>query len=32
MALGLRLWGLGRFNQIIFDEIYYIPFALGYLH
>ncbi|MEB3289656.1 MAG: phospholipid carrier-dependent glycosyltransferase [Leptolyngbya sp.] len=32
LSLGLRLWGLGRFNQLIFDEIYYIPFALGYLN
>jgi len=32
LALGLRLWGLGRFNQLIFDEIYYVPFALGYLN
>lgn len=31
LSLGLRFWGLGRFNQLIFDEIYYIPFALGYL-
>ncbi len=30
-ALALRLWGLGRFNQLVFDEVYYIPFALGYL-
>lgn len=32
LALGLRLWGLGRFNQLIFDEVYYVPFALGYLN
>ncbi|QQE66194.1 phospholipid carrier-dependent glycosyltransferase [Leptolyngbya sp. BL0902] len=32
LSLGLRFWGLGRFNQLIFDEIYYIPFALGYLN
>lgn len=32
LALGLRLWGLGRFNQLVFDEVYYIPFALGYLN
>ena len=31
LALGLRLWGLGRLNSLIFDEIYYVPFALGYL-
>ena len=32
LSLGLRLWGLGRWNQLIFDEIYYIPFALDYLN
>jgi dolichyl-phosphate-mannose-protein mannosyltransferase len=32
LSLGLRLWGLGRWNQLIFDEIYYIPFALNYLN
>jgi dolichyl-phosphate-mannose--protein O-mannosyl transferase len=32
IALGLRVWHLGRFNELVFDEIYYVPFALGYLN
>lgn len=31
IALGLRLWGLGRWQKLVFDEVYYVPFALGYL-
>lgn len=30
-ALGLRFWGLGRFNSLVFDEIYYVKFAHNYL-
>ncbi len=31
MAIGLRFWGLERFNELIFDEIYYAKFANNYL-
>lgn len=31
VSLGLRLWGLDRFNQLIFDEIYYVKFGSQYL-
>lgn len=31
IALGLHLWGLGWFNSLVFDEVYYVPFALKYL-
>jgi dolichyl-phosphate-mannose-protein mannosyltransferase len=31
LGLGLRLWGLGRFNSLVFDEIYYVRFAVDYL-
>ncbi|NMF82799.1 phospholipid carrier-dependent glycosyltransferase [Nodosilinea sp. P-1105] len=31
LALGLRLWGLGQLHTLVFDEIYYVPFALDYL-
>ncbi|MGF1569082.1 MAG: phospholipid carrier-dependent glycosyltransferase [Nodosilinea sp.] len=31
-ALTLRLWGLGKFSTLVFDEVYYVPFALDYLH
>ena len=30
MALSLRLAGLGRLQTLVFDEVYYVPFALGY--
>lgn len=30
-SLGLRLWGLGRFNTLVFDEVYYAKFAHNYL-
>ncbi len=32
VALGFRVWHLGQFNELVFDEIYYVPFALGYLN
>lgn len=31
VALALRLWGLDRFNFLIFDEIYYAEYAVHYL-
>jgi dolichyl-phosphate-mannose-protein mannosyltransferase len=31
MSLGLRFWGLGRFNSFVFDEVYYAKFANDYL-
>jgi len=30
-SLGLRFWGLGRFNTLVFDEVYYAKFAHNYL-
>ncbi|NJN32595.1 MAG: phospholipid carrier-dependent glycosyltransferase, partial [Synechococcales cyanobacterium RM1_1_8] len=30
-SLGLRLWSLDRFNQLAFDEIYYVKYGLNYL-
>jgi dolichyl-phosphate-mannose--protein O-mannosyl transferase len=32
VALGLRLWGLGRFNTLVFDEIYFVKYANNYLN
>ncbi|MBD1916200.1 MULTISPECIES: phospholipid carrier-dependent glycosyltransferase [Cyanophyceae] len=31
IALSLRLAGLGRIHGLVFDEVYYVPFALNYL-
>ncbi|GAB4144754.1 MAG: phospholipid carrier-dependent glycosyltransferase [Cyanobacteria bacterium J069] len=31
VSLGLRLWGLARFNTLVFDEVYYARFAAGFL-
>jgi dolichyl-phosphate-mannose-protein mannosyltransferase len=31
MSIFLRFWGLGRFNELIFDEFYYAKFADNYL-
>lgn len=31
MALALRFWGLGRFNDLVFDEVYFAKFAHHYL-
>ncbi|MGB3199566.1 MAG: phospholipid carrier-dependent glycosyltransferase [Nodosilinea sp.] len=31
MALTLRLWQLGGLRTLVFDEVYYVPFALDYL-
>ncbi|MBV9387662.1 MAG: phospholipid carrier-dependent glycosyltransferase [Chroococcidiopsidaceae cyanobacterium CP_BM_ER_R8_30] len=30
-CLALRFWGLGRFNTLVFDEVYYAKFANNYL-
>ncbi|MBW4471812.1 MAG: phospholipid carrier-dependent glycosyltransferase [Stenomitos rutilans HA7619-LM2] len=30
-SLALRFWGLGRFNSLVFDEVYYVKFAHDYL-
>lgn len=30
-SLALRFWGLGRFNTLVFDEVYYAKFAYNYL-
>ncbi|PSB17056.1 phospholipid carrier-dependent glycosyltransferase [Phormidesmis priestleyi ULC007] len=30
-SLCLRFWGLGRFNALVFDEVYYVKFAHNYL-
>ncbi|NJR68149.1 MAG: phospholipid carrier-dependent glycosyltransferase [Synechococcales cyanobacterium CRU_2_2] len=30
-ALGLRLWGLDRINQLVFDEVYYVKYGVNYL-
>lgn len=32
LALGLRFWGLSRFNTLVFDEIYYAKYAVNYLN
>ncbi|MGB5975068.1 MAG: phospholipid carrier-dependent glycosyltransferase, partial [Nodosilinea sp.] len=31
LALALRLWHLGQPHALVFDEVYYVPFALDYL-
>lgn len=31
VSLSLRFWGLGRFNTLVFDEVYYAKFANNYL-
>jgi dolichyl-phosphate-mannose-protein mannosyltransferase len=31
IALGLRFWGLGRFNTLVFDEIYFAKFGHNYV-
>jgi dolichyl-phosphate-mannose-protein mannosyltransferase len=32
IALTLRFWRLGQPNALVFDEVYYVPFALDYWH
>ncbi|MCX7592344.1 MAG: phospholipid carrier-dependent glycosyltransferase, partial [Fischerella sp.] len=31
LSLVLRFWGLGRFNTLVFDEVYYAKFGNNYL-
>jgi dolichyl-phosphate-mannose-protein mannosyltransferase len=31
ISIVLRFWGLGRFNELVFDEVYYAKFANNYL-
>jgi len=31
LSVTLRFWGLGRFNTLVFDEVYYAKFANNYL-
>lgn len=31
LSLGLRFWGLSRFNTLVFDEVYFAKFAHKYL-
>lgn len=31
VAVSLRFWGLGRFNDLVFDEVYFAKFAHHYL-
>ncbi len=31
ISVMLRFWGLGRFNELVFDEVYYAKFANNYL-
>ncbi len=31
LSLALRFWGLGRFNTLVFDEIYYATYGNDYL-
>jgi dolichyl-phosphate-mannose-protein mannosyltransferase len=31
ISVMLRFWGLGRFNEFVFDEVYYAKFANNYL-
>ncbi len=31
LSIGLRFWGLGQFNQLVFDEVYFAKFAVNYL-
>lgn len=30
-SVALRFWGLGRFNELVFDEVHYVKFAHQYL-
>ena len=32
LSLGLRFWGLERFNTLVFDEVYYAKYAVNYLN
>ncbi|MGC1246229.1 MAG: phospholipid carrier-dependent glycosyltransferase [Spirulinaceae cyanobacterium] len=30
-SLGLRFWGLGRFDELVFDEVYFAKYGYNYL-
>lgn len=32
LSFALHFWGLGRFNMLVFDEIYYVKYANNYLN
>ncbi|QSJ20152.1 phospholipid carrier-dependent glycosyltransferase [Nostoc sp. UHCC 0702] len=32
LSVALRFWGLGRFNTLVFDEVYYAKFGNNYLN
>jgi len=32
LAAALRFWGLGRFNTLVFDEVYFAKFGYNYLN
>lgn len=31
LSFALHFWGLGRFNMLVFDEVYYVKYAKNYL-
>ncbi len=31
LSFGLRFWGLGRFNEFVFDEVYFAKYGYNYL-
>ncbi len=31
LAVGLRFWGLARFNTLVFDEVYFAKFGYNYI-
>ncbi|MFB2935911.1 dolichyl-phosphate-mannose--protein mannosyltransferase [Aerosakkonemataceae cyanobacterium BLCC-F154] len=31
LSFSLHFWGLGRFNMLVFDEVYYVKYARNYL-
>jgi dolichyl-phosphate-mannose--protein O-mannosyl transferase len=31
LSFALHFWGLGRFNMLVFDEVYYVKYANNYL-
>jgi len=32
LSFSLHFWGLGRFNMLVFDEVYYVKYANNYLN
>lgn len=32
LSASLRFWGLGRFNTLVFDEVYFAKYGINYLH